>query len=461
MRYGERMNVYGIFCWIGLGLVLSGCGRAREWVHPVEGVTGAPTRVVWLQDAWGHGDVFSDEGQVRLMSLDSRDVRGERVRVEGPARLRKPLLGPRGEWIVFTRGDDGGVWALEWEGEEPRRLTEGLALAVEEFGGEVWVLVGREPVDANWNAVGRVVRVKLADPSVEVPVWDAAPVGRDNFQLGAGGRFAGGLFPWPKAGVADLGAGTWLETGRGCWTGMAPVEERLMWILDGSHRNLTMVHVDSGERWQVPLARHEAIGGHEIYHPRWSSHPRVMVMTGPYTVRKGGNNIRGGGAGVEIHVGRFAEDWRSVEAWVQVTENGHADFFPDVWVAGSAGAGPGVAGTEREPEAGGEGEVLRLRVRRVEVTRTPSLAEIAPYTQALAAHTYEVLEGPEGFEEERVLIAHWVIRDGERVAERDAEPGEEVTLRVRGYDTVPALEGERLVIEGSDLLLPIYVEAEP
>jgi hypothetical protein len=53
-----------------------------------------------------------------------------------------------------------------------------------------------------------------------------------------------------------------------------------------------------------------------------------------------------------------------------------------------------------------------------------------------------------------------VIRAGERVAAADAAAGEERTLRVRAYDAVPGLEGERLVIEGSDLLLPLFVETE-
>jgi hypothetical protein len=71
-----------------------------------------------------------------------------------------------------------------------------------------------------------------------------------------------------------------------------------------------------------------------------------------------------------------------------------------------------------------------------------------------------VLDAPEGFWEERIFVAEWVIRAGERVAAADAAAGEERTLRVRAYDAVPGLEGERLVIEGSDLLLPLFVETE-
>lgn len=452
------MNLRG-FCFLCLFLVSAvGCSIFSGGPHAVEDVTEAHTRVVWLQDAWGHADVFSDAGQVRLMSLDSRDRRGERVRVEGPALLRKPLISPCGEWIVYSRGDDNGIWVLAWDGREPRRLIDGLALALHASESDLWVYAGREPLDANRNAFSKVVRVRLNGEGPEETVWDAVSVGRDNFQVSADGRYAGGLFPWPNAGIADLKAGTWVETGKGCWTGTAPLVRPLMWILDGSHRNLTLVAPESGERWQIPLARHEAIGGHEIYHPRWSSHPRFMAMSGPYKIRKGGNNIRGGGDSVEIHVGRFAEDWRSVEAWVQVTDNEHANFFPDVWVAGSdtvsqeANAGSG----QVEPAAADPGNV-ELEVRLLEITPTPSLSDIAPYTRALAAHLYEVVSAPEDFVAERILIAHWVLRDKKPVEGPPPEPGNLSRLTVREYDTVRELEGERLVIDVSDLLLPLYV----
>lgn len=456
----------GFLIWVLPVLVfLAACGAPSRESGPevpvfvaLEEMTGAHTRVVWLQDAWEHEDVFSDQGRLRLMSLDSRDGLGERERIPGPSRLRRPLLSPCGEWIVFSREDDGGVWLLGWASDEPVRIAEGLALALAELEGTLWIYVGREPVNEDSNpAFARVVRVDAANPEVEKPVWDAAPVSRDNFQLSADGRFAGGVFPWPEAGIADLEAGTWSPTGRGCWVGLAPMAEPLTWILDGAHRNLLMVHARSGERWQVPLARHEAFGGHEIYHPRWSSHPRFLSVTGPFKIRKGGNNIRGGGADVEVFVGRFAEDWRSVEAWVQVTDNAHANFFPDVWVARTEGAA--VSGVVSGAESGRGAEVERFAVeaRLLEITPTPSLEDIAPYTQALAAHLYEVLAGPEAWVGERILVAHWVIRDRTEVEAAPDTAGRVFRMKIRDYDAAPELEGERLVIEVSDLLLPLFV----
>jgi hypothetical protein len=448
-----------VFAFLGLMTACGGdAGDPESAVYALEEVTGAHTRVVWLQDAWEHEDVFSDQGRVRLMTLDSRDGQGEQIRVPGPAPLRRPLLSSCGEWIVYSRDDDGGVWKLGWDAAAPIRISDGVALAVVELEETLWIYIGHDPVDPGVNvAYERVVRVDAMNPGREEFVWDAAPVGRDNFQLSADGRMAAAVFPWPNAGIADLEAGIWEQTGRGCWPGMAPLEEPLMWILDGAHRNIMMAHGPSGDRWQIPIARHEAFGGHEIYHPRWSSHPRFMAMSGPYKIRKGGNNIRGGGDSVEIFVGRFDEDWRSVEAWAQVTDNEHANFFPDVWVArtGEVREGP-LPGRESVSQVA-DATVYDVRVRLLEITPTPSLADIAPYTEALAAHLYEVIEGPDELASEQILIAHWVIRDRLPVDGKPSETGTVSTLRIREYDAVPELEGERLVIEVSDLLLPLFV----
>lgn len=102
-----------------------------------------------------------------------------------------------------------------------------------------------------------------------------------------------------------------------------------------------MMFAPDGGRWNVNINSAPGMDGSEVYHPRWSNHTRIMALTGPYTVGDRANKIRGGGTGVEIHLGRFSRDLTSVERWVQATENGQADFYPDVWVDP---AGAGLAG---------------------------------------------------------------------------------------------------------------------
>ncbi len=301
------------------------------------------------------------------MAYDSRDGQGARILIPGPAPLHKPLITPCGQYVVFSDGEAGTVKIIDWQGSAQRELTSGLALAVwhDAPDNRTWVYVARKPSAARGNAYEQVVRVALDEPTREEPVWDQAPAGRDNFQLSADGLRAAGMFPWPDCGIADLEAGTWERHGRGCWTAMAPDRSYRMWILDGAHRALTIVSPRDEQRWTVPLADAPGIRGYEVYHPRWSNHPRFMVITGPYKIRHGGNNIRGGGPDVEVHIGRFSPDRRSIESWVRVSDNEYANFFPDLWVDPAALPAEAPAEPEREPDQAPEVRWPAVRDRLV------------------------------------------------------------------------------------------------
>lgn len=450
-------------------LVAAGCSSGRDdEVGPVqdsvEELTGAHTRVVWLQDAWEKNDVFADRGQVRMVGFDSRDGRGERVIIPGPAPLLKPLLTPCGRLIVYTDSEKNQVMVTGWEGSGVRPLASGTALDVwrDPVTSRIWVYIGREQTEDRGNAYAGLVRVPLDDPATEEEVWRQAPVGRDSLQLSADGRMAGGMFPWPDCGVADLAAGEWQRHGRGCWTAMSPDNQYLLWILDGAHRNLTLVDTLDRDRWQVSLGEAPGIGGYEVYHPRWSNHPRFMAMTGPYKVRHGGNNIRGGGEAVEIHVGRFAQDFRGVEAWVRLTDNPHANFFPDVWVAGAPVAQDAVAAPagEEPPEPEEDRLYHVVEARLVELSPIPDPADIQPYDRALVANTYEVTRVIEGdIEAGRILVAHWAIRNGRELEEARRKLDRTYRMRLRDYGQLRELEGERLAKDVGDFLLPLYYDA--
>jgi hypothetical protein len=153
------------------------------------------------------------------------------------------------------------------------------------------------------------------------------------FQLSVDGRMASGNFPWPDGGVADLVSHSWRRLARGCWAGLSPDNNYLFWLLDDSHRNLTVSGSVGDTIRQVRINGAPGIDDYEVYHPRWSNDPRVMVMTGPYKVGSGTNRIGGGGREVEIYVGSFNADFTAIESWWQVTKNDKGDFFPDVWVS--------------------------------------------------------------------------------------------------------------------------------
>ena len=210
------------------------------------------------------------------------------------------------------------------------------------------------------------------------------------------------------------------------------------------------------------------IGGFEVYHPKWTNHPRFMVMTGPYTVGPGANKVRAGGRQVEIFVGRFAADFTTVESWAQVTHNESEEFYPDVWIDP---AGPAFVTKSREvgpkdetsPPAGranaaGSGRLI-VDVEVLNDVPLPTPVSIAPYKHAMLAMEYSVVGVVEGaYDEQKLIAAHWVIRDGQ-VLDMAARPkGERHRLVLSPYDDRPELEGQRLVMETEDFLLTLYYD---
>ncbi len=101
---------------------------------------------------------------------------------------------------------------------------------------------------------------------------------------------------------------------------MSTVRGPIMWYFDGSHRNLTLVDVRSDKRWVVNINKVPGFGNDEVYHPRWTNHPRFVAMSGPYNLG-GANQVRSGGAQTEVYLGRFSANYSQVEAWARVTTN--------------------------------------------------------------------------------------------------------------------------------------------
>ncbi|MDP2989016.1 MAG: hypothetical protein Q8O57_00420, partial [Kiritimatiellota bacterium] len=284
----------------------------------------------------------------------------------------------------------------------------------------------------------------------------------------ADGRRSSGQFPWPVCGILELPNGAAKKFGDGCWPSLAPDNSYRLWIFDGAHRNLTLFDSATGRSWVVNINRAPGIGGFEVYHPRWSSHPRFMTMTGPYTVGDSANRIRGGGAGVEIYIGRFSPDFQKIEQWVQVTHNTNADFFPDVWVEGGRMAGVSVpAPTGAAAPVAGPAQNrlpavrLVLTAHPVEFSRIPLPAAIAPYRRALVVNRYDVDRVAEGrYAEKQIMVAHWAIRDGRVLPTAARDKTKTYCLVLEPFDAHPELEGERLIMDSDEFRLRLYYEVE-
>lgn len=256
----------------------------------------AGTRVVWVQDMGEGSDVDTRGGNLRLMGLDSADGQGERVILGTLMNYTKPLITRRGDRVVYSDRIRRKIYVVNWDGSGLRELFGGIGLAVwrDPGDGREWIYYGSEEVRDGGGHCPAVYRTLLDSPGTGELVWDKTPVSVDSFQVSADGRMAGGNYPWPVAGIAELPNGSLTILGSGCWTALAPDNSYAFWVFDSPHRNLFIDDISGKQGRWVNINGAPGINGYEVYHPRWSNHPRMMVMTGPYTVGSGANRIAGG-----------------------------------------------------------------------------------------------------------------------------------------------------------------------
>jgi hypothetical protein len=438
----------------------------------VRALTGAHTRLVWVE-AEGN-DPYAVSNRLVLMGLDSDDGKGERVILGERGSYVKPMLIDGGKRIVFSAHPkdskdlaDVKTVVVNWDGTGRRELANGFALAVwqEPGSGRDWVYLGTDNSTKAPGDFRTVSRFAVDNPGVRELVWNKAPVGGDTFQVSADGKTAGGLFPWPKAGVAELPNGPLRILGEGCWTAFRDAGPGLFWFFDGSHRNVIIVDRAANQRWTVALNKAPGFNGAEAYHPRWTNHPRFVALSGPYN-QGGQNQVRTGGPQAEIWLGRFSADYARIEAWARVTENKAGDSYPDAWV--DRAKSPYAVEIARGPARPAERpSTTRSRVvvdaRLTGATSIPAPRSLAPYRNALVVNVYEVTKLVEGeYKDRQILVAQWAIRDARVLDDaRQRTQGSTARLTLERYDAHPELEGERVIAASGAPELPLYYDVAP
>jgi hypothetical protein len=451
-------------CSSGAAPVLEGAAK------DVHDVTGARTRVVWVQ---GDGtDPYAFGENLVLMGFDTHEGKGERVIRGERSSYVKPLLTSRGDRIVYStaprRPQGGEMFIVNWDGSGHRRIGEGFALTIwqDPADGRDWLYVGSDHRDLDFHTVSRF---PLDEPDRREIVWNKTLVSGDTFQVSADGRLGGGLFPWPVAGVAELPNGELRKLGEGCWTAVGTPGPAVMWYFDGAHRNLTMVDTETDRRWMVNINQAPGFRNPEVYHPRWTRHPRFLTMSGPYD-QGGANQVRSGGTQSEIYLGRFSDDYTRVEAWARVTRNDGGDSYPDVWIDternphplranGPIGPSGAEAGNGSPAHGQADPERLVIQARLVSAGPVPTPQSILPYRNALVVNEYEILSVQEGtFTSRTIQVAQWAIRDTRVLPTARRTAGSEHRLTVERYDAHAELEGERLITASEASDQPLYYD---
>ena len=459
-----------LVCLVLLAAGCSGGSRATDGPGAdLKTFTGAHTRLVWAQ---GDGTDPAAEGtQLILMGFDSDDGKGERVILGERRSYHKPKLTSRADRIVFSSFMNPGpseTFIVNWDGSGLRKLADGFALTLWQNpeDGHDWVYLGTEAVEYDFKTVSRF---PIDAPEKRELVWDATRVSMEGFEVTPDGRHAGGMFPWPGAGIADLRNKTWRKFGEGCFTSMTSVRGPLFWYFDGAHRNVTMVDAHVGTKWMVNLNGAPGFDGAEVSHPRWTNHPRFLAITGPYN-QGGANQSRTGGKQTEVYLGRFSEDFSHVEAWLRVTNNDGGDADPDVWIdlekspysrRAAGRIGPAAAASASTAATGSSDKEGRLvvNVRLTQAGTIPTPASILPYRHALVVSQFEVMDVVQGrYSEKEIRIAQWAIRDGKVLPGAARTTGSAFTLSVDRYDAHGELEGERLLSNSEDSKLPLYYD---
>lgn len=310
----------------------------------LRGLTGAHTRVVWLQDAGETAAVDSERPTLRLMGLDTEDGQGERALLPALARYGKPLFTADGTRVLYGDRGDNTVHIVNWDGTGHRRVLENAYFEdvwTDPRDGVEWIYA-RVTEKRGDKDIPVIRRFRLDRPEVSELIWDKMPVFM--FTVSGDGRAAsgGGDGGNSPQGLLTLPNGTFTARAGGCWPSIAPDASHRMWVFTGNHRSAHMFFPTNrtGNAYGQTVLFHpvpglKLVGQEEVHRIRWSNDTRFLVVSGPFVEWayraevKIPNHVA---EKIEVYVGKFSDDLKTVERWVPVTANKRGDYWADVWV---------------------------------------------------------------------------------------------------------------------------------
>lgn len=325
-------------------------------------LTGAPTKIVWLQDTGDKPAVDAERPTLKLMGLDTEDGKGERVILSELARYWKPLISPDGNRVFFGNKEENAVYVVNWDGTGKQRLLENARfddIWADPKDGTEWLYVTVTEKRGEKD-IPVIRRFRTDDLKVSELVWDKMPL--HMFILSGDGRAAsgGGDGGNSPQGMVTLPNGTFYARAGGCWPSITPDSSHRMWVFTGNHRSVHMFFPTNrsgnayGETVKFDASPGLTLkGGEEVHRIRWSNNVRFFTVASPFAQWSYKSDVKipkPVADKIEIYIGKFSEDLKTVEKWVAVTANESGDYWSDVWVKPSKEESAAVAVAPELPE---------------------------------------------------------------------------------------------------------------
>lgn len=348
---------------IFLLLLLVPAQAADNRAHEIREFTGAPTKIVWVQDAGDSAAVFSERPTLKLMGFDTEDGKGERAILPDIARYWRPVITDDGMRVVFGDKDKLIVYVVNFDGTGLRPVVENALFEdvwTDPKDGTDWIYAKVKEKRAD-KEIEVIRRFRMDKPEVSELVWDKMPI--HQFMVSGDGRSAsgGGDGGNSPQGLLTLPNGTFNARAGGCWPSMAPDGSQRMWVFTGNHRSIHMCiptnRSGNSYSYTVEFNKSPGItlkGQEELYHPRWSNNIRFLVATSPLSEwsfqseAKIPNHVA---EKVEIYLGKFTEGLDGVEKWMAVSSNSRGDYWPCAWIKPSKDAANAIAMPELPEES--------------------------------------------------------------------------------------------------------------
>ena len=344
---------------LAVGLLVGGltpAALAAGSAEELRALTEAKTRVVWVQDAGETACVYSERPTLRLMGFDTDDGKGERPILPEIGWYAKPVITADGNRIVFADLSDHSVKVVNFDGTGLRQIVkneESYSFNEQAFTnnsvwtdlktGVVWVYA-MIMEQRGGQSVPTIRRYQLDHPEVHELVWDKTPVFmfmmNGDGRMASGGAGNGGNTP---QGVFSLPNNYFAARAGGCWPSMSPDNSLRSWVFTGNHRSIhcavtTDPRSGKGYVYGVEFNKSPGLtlkGQEEIYHPRWSNNVRFLTGGAPFeqwNYKSKAMIPMSVAEKVEIYLGKFTEDMKGIEKWVQVTHNTHGDYWASAWI---------------------------------------------------------------------------------------------------------------------------------